>query len=271
MGEMKQNRVALVTGASSGIGLACAELLARRGFRVYGASRHPKDSSTFESVCMDVTVESSVSDRVANVLQREGRLDIVVNNAGAGLAGSIEDTSIEEAREQFELNFFGVLRVCRAVLPSMRACRSGLIVNIGSIAGQIAVPYQGVYSASKFALEGLSEALRFEVAPFGIRVVLIEPGDHRTLFTANRRRTKASLLDSGYRERCDRAVARMAADEESGSDPNSVARMLGRIVNLSRPRLRYTTGPASERAAVWLKRLMPNTVIEKAVEHHYSR
>lgn len=268
---MEENRVALVTGASSGIGFACADLLAVRGFRVYGASRNPPAGCPFEPVRMDVRDECSVNTGVANLIQREGRLDILVNNAGIVIAGGIEDTSIEEAREQFEVNFFGAMRVCRAALPVMREQRSGIIVNIGSIAGLMAVPYQGIYSASKFALEGFSESLRMEAGPFGIRVVLVEPGDHCTSFTSNRRRTQASFSNPAYRDRCTRAVERMADDEQGGSDPKAVAQLLGRIIDLSRPRLRYTVGPAYERAAVWLKRLMPYAVVEWAIGRYYSK
>src|SRR5579872_2559800 len=185
MGGMKENRVALVTGASSGIGRACAELLAARDFRVYGASRHPLPGSSFESLPMDVRDEESVTAGIASIVQREGRLDVIVNNAGIAIAGAVEDTSVEEAKDQFDVNFFGALRVCRAVLPVLRDQRSGTIVNIGSIGGLIALPFQGLYSASKFALEGLSESLRLEVAPFGIHVVLIEPGDQQTPLTEN--------------------------------------------------------------------------------------
>ena len=193
---------------------------------------------------MDVRDDASVRAAVADLVAREGRIDVVVNNAGIAVAGAVEDTSIEEALEQFDVNFFGVLRVCRAVLPHMRARRSGCIVNIGSIAGLVAVPYQGLYSASKFALEGLSEALRLEVRPFGIRVVLIEPGDHRTGLTDNRRATAAARENPAYRDRYERAVARMAADERGGPAPEAVARLVRRIVELKKPRLRYTAGPA---------------------------
>lgn len=253
----------MVTGASSGIGKSCAELLAESGFRVYGASRH----SNFP---MDVRSEASVRAAVAAVIAREGRIDVVVNNAGIALAGAIEDTSVEEAMAQFDVNFFGVLRVCRVVLPVMRELRSGCIVNIGSIAGMVAVPYQGLYSASKFALEGLSEALRLEVRPFGIRVVLIEPGDHRTGLTENRRATAASRENPAYRDRYERAVARMAADERNGPAPEAVARLLRRILALKRPRLRYTVGPVTERAAPALKRLLPYAAIEKLMNTYYS-
>ena len=261
---MNENRVALVTGASSGIGSACAALLTARGLRVYAASRT-------SPLRMDVTDDDSVHAAVDEIIRNEGRLDVVVNNAGIALAGAVEDTSLDEAKAQFDVNFFGVLRVCRAVLPVLRQQRSGYIVNIGSIGGLVAIPYQGLYSASKFALEGLTESLRLEVRPFGVNVVLIEPGDHRTSLTANRLRAAESGSNSVYRERCDRAIARMAADEQAGAAPEAAARLLYRIINRAHPRLRYTVGPAPERAAVWLKRLMPYAVVEKVIGRYYSQ
>jgi NAD(P)-dependent dehydrogenase (short-subunit alcohol dehydrogenase family) len=267
----EQQKVVLVTGASSGIGRACAEHLAGSGYSVYGASRHPAAGSGVESIAMDVTDDASVRDAVACIIDREGRIDILVNNAGVALAGAVEDTTVHEARKQFEVNFFGVLRVCRAVLPTMRQQRSGYIVNIGSIAGLVAVPYQGFYSASKFAMEGLSESLRLEVSRFGIHVVLIEPGDHRTGLTANRIRTAASETNPAYRDRFSIAAARMEADEQNGPEPEAIARLLYRIVEKARPRLRYTAGPVPQRAAVWLKRLLPYSLVEKVIEFYYSR
>ena len=186
--DTENKRVVLVTGASSGIGLACATHLAGRGYRVYGTSRRPGagQAGSLAMLAADVTDDGSVEQAVATVLDREGRLDIVVNNAGMGIAGPVENTSIEQAKWQLEVNFFGAFRVCRAALPAMRKQGSGYIVNIGSIGGLIAIPYQAMYSASKFALEGMSEALRMEVRPFGVRVVIIEPGDHKTGITQNR-------------------------------------------------------------------------------------
>lgn len=248
-------RVILVTGASSGIGRSCVEWLTQRGHRVYAASRTSE-------LRMDVRDDASVQAAVATILDREQRLDVVINNAGYGVAGAVEDTSIDEARQQFEVNFFGVLRVCRAVLPIMRAQKQGTIVNIGSIGGLIGIPYQGLYSATKFALEGVTESLRLEVRDFGIKVVLIEPGDHRTGFTQNRLWTAASGSGSVYRSACERAVGHMAADEQAGPAPERVARLVARVIETQRPRLRYTVGPASQRAAVWLKRLLPYSAIE---------
>lgn len=258
----------LVTGASSGIGACCATLLAKNGDRVYGGSRGAVTAPGVEPLTLDVTDNASVAQAIETILMREGRLDVLVNNAGFGIAGAIEDTSIDEAREQFEVNFFGILRLCRAVLPGMRQQQAGYIVNIGSIGGLIAIPFQGFYSASKFALEGLSEALRLEVRPFGIRVVLIEPGDHRTSFTQNRLSTRNSTSDSPYRDRSQRAIARMASDEQGGPSPEGIARLLNKVLNHPNPRLRYTVGPAAQRAAVWLKRALPYAAIEKIMQYY---
>lgn len=266
-------RVVLVTGASLGIGKCCAEYLSRKGCRVYGGSRNPGFSSAgvppVVPLRMDVTSDDDVRHAIAQVLDREGRLDVVVNNAGMGIAGAVEDTTVEEAMEQFDVNFFGVLRVCRAVLPVMRKQGTGYIINIGSIGGLIAIPFQGLYSASKFALEGLTESLRLETAGLGIRVVLIEPGDHRTSFTQNRRRT-ASSDNPAYRAPFERAIARMATDEQAGPEPDPIARLVYKLIYMRNPRLRYTVGPFPQRAAVWLKRATPHAFMERIMKLYYA-
>jgi NAD(P)-dependent dehydrogenase (short-subunit alcohol dehydrogenase family) len=267
--EKQINRVVLVTGASSGIGLACATHLAQHGYRVYGTSRRVTHSQGDVTMLRaDVTDDDSVKGLVAEILAREQRLDIVVNNAGMGIAGPVEDTSIEEARRQLEVNFFGAFRVCRAALPAMRNQGGGYLVNIGSIGGLVAIPYQAMYSASKFALEGFSESLRMEVNPFGIRVVIIEPGDHKTAITENRRLAETS--GSPYSSSFNAAIAKTAHDEQSGPSPEQIARLLHRIVNLPNPRLRYTIGPAPQRAVVWLKRLAPNSFLEYVMRTYYG-
>lgn len=280
------HRVILITGASSGIGRACAEHLAGLGHRVYGTSRRatfpepspPKaardpdgsaEPSGITLIPMDVTDDTSVERAVRYVLETAGRLDVIVNNAGMGIAGAVEDTSLEEARLQFETSFFGMLRVCRAAIPAMREQRSGLIVNVSSVAGVMGIPFQGLYSASKFAVEGLSEALRLEVAPFGLRVVVIEPGDFTTGFTANRRRTAASITNPAYAEACRRAIEVMEHDEAAGGPPIPVARLLARIVTSSSPRLRYAVGPLPERAAIVLKGLVPHRLFAWAIGKYY--
>lgn len=268
------DRVVLITGASSGIGRACAERLAANGYHVYGTSRHPEKQASpasFTMLAMDVTSERSIRDCIDTIMDREGRLDIVVNNAGAGLAGAVENCSLEEARALFDLNFFGTLSVCRAVLPILRQQRGGYIVNIGSIGGLIAVPYQALYSASKFALEGLTEALRLEAGQWKIKVVLIEPGDHRTAFTQNRAWAAASAAqDNVYRSIEQTAVRRMELDEQNGPDPVRVATLLHRVVTTPNPRLRYTVGPIVQRAAVWLKRWLPYRFLAYGMRRYYK-
>ncbi len=270
-------RVVLVTGATSGVGEAVALHLAGKGHRVYGAGRSalplPLESneSGVSFLRMNVDDEHSVRQGVSAILHREGRLDVVVNSAGFGLAGAIEETSLEEALAQFQTNFFGVLRVCRAVLPSMRENRLGYIVNISSLAGVFAVPFQGLYSASKFALEGLSEALRMEVRPFGVRVVLIEPGDMSTGFTASKRiAAQASGEGSPYRDRFDRALEVSRTEETHGPSPAAIGPLVAKIIATAEPRLRYTYGPFSQTSAVILKRTLPQGTFEGLMMAHYG-
>ena len=262
-------RVVLITGASSGIGRACAVRLATAGDRVYGTSRRTDVDapSGVTMIQMDVDDERSVDAGVNRILAAAGRIDVVVNNAGFGIGGALEDTPIADAEALFNTNFFGVLRVCRAVLPTMRAQRSGTIVNISSLAGRIGLPFQGMYSATKFAVEGATEALRMEVRPFGIRVVLIEPGDFRTGFTAHRRRIAPA--DSAYTAYMDRALHVAETDEMNGASPEAVARLVERVIRVPTPRVRYTVGGMSQRMAAGLKRVLPSRVFEWGLRHYY--
>lgn len=262
----------LITGARTGIGRACAEALAQSGYRVYGTSRHPprEEAPPFKWLPMDVDDSASVDDGIAQIVAETGGLDVVVNNAGFGYGGAIEDTSVEEAKALFETNFFGVLRVCRAVLPVMRRQGHGLIVNISSIGGVMGLPYQGMYSATKFALEGMSEALRLEVKPFGVHVVLIEPGDVRTSFTENRRHTLASQTSPVYRDLYHRVLAKIEADERGGIAPEAVARLLLRVVRRRSPAPRYVVGPFYEQLAVWAKRWLPARAFEWLLMKNYN-
>jgi len=269
-----EGQVALVTGASSGLGASCATLLSCKGFETFAAARSLSDEDAapglhLHSVKMDVDAEVSVRDGIDRVLRKAGRLDIVVNCAGFGIGGSVEDTSIDEAKRQFETNFFGILRVCRAVLPSLRGQRSGRIVNVSSIAGRMGLPFQGLYSATKFAIEGVTEALRMELRPFGIHVSLIEPGDFRTGFTASRVRV-ATGGDGPYADRLARAMAVAESDEMGGQSPDRVARLLLKILRSRSPRLRYTVGPLSQRLSAIAKPLLPAGFVEREVMRHYN-
>jgi NAD(P)-dependent dehydrogenase (short-subunit alcohol dehydrogenase family) len=274
-----KNRVVLIVGASSGIGYHCAIHLHNLGYRVYGTSRRADqlvvsassdERYPFRLIQMDVNDDASVAAGVDNLLQHESRIDVVVNSAGYGIAGAVEDTSIEEAKQQFETNFFGVLRVCRVVLPVMRKQQYGYIINVGSIGGILGIPFQSIYSATKFALEGLSEALRMEVAPFGIRVVLIEPGNYRTEFTASRVTTAGSRENAAYQDTFKRALGVMEQDELNAPEPEAVARVVERAITAKSPRLRYVVDPTVARLAPMLKRLLPYPLVEYGLKHIFK-
>lgn len=264
--------VVLVTGASSGFGKAIAESLAADGHRVFGTVRTPRPDtgSAFTALRLDVTQDESVVAGVDEVLRTTGRIDAVINNAGMGIAGAVEDTTVEEARAQFETNFFGTHRVCRAVLPHLRARGAGHIINMSSLAGHVPLPFQGFYSASKFALEAYSEALRMELRPFGISVSMIEPGDFATGFTANRRMTAASTAASPYHGDCARAIARMARDEQANADLSPVVRAVRTILGTPRPAIRYPRATPVQRAFVAVRPFLPHTLAEFLVRDAYG-
>lgn len=265
-------KTVLITGASSGIGLACARWLAERGYRVFGASRTPpppEHATPFEHVPMDVTDDASVSAAIATVIARTGRIDVIVNNAGFGYAGAIEDTSVDEARAQLEANFLGVLRVLHQILPHMRAAGGGRVINVSSIGGLIGAPFQGLYSASKFALEGMSEVLRHEVRADNIHVSLVEPGDFNTGFTANRRIVRRAGEGSPYHEQFARTLAVIERDEANAPAPQAIARLIERIIRAPRPALRYPIGPFLQRLGVTLRKFLPAMLFELIVRLLY--
>lgn len=259
-------KVVLITGATSGIGLACAAHLAGRGWHVFGtrlgSSAGTPTGSAFEMITMDVDDDASVQAGVDSLLAKTGRLDGVVNNAGISLMGPIEDTATDEAKAQMETNFFGVLRVCRATLPALRKQGGGHMINVSSLAAVVGLPFSGLYSASKFALEGMTESLRHETRPFGIQVVLVEPGDFRTAITSKRRTTRASETNAAYREEFARFKVKQDQDEAQAPDPQAVANLIEAILNNPRPRLRYTVGMIGQRIVVPLKKFLPQSLFE---------
>lgn len=262
--------VILVTGASSGFGKAIAEALHARGHQVWGASRRPQPGVEYKSLSMDVTREDSVQAGVAQILRDAGRIDAVVNNAGCGIAGAVEDTSDDEAHAQLETNFFGVHRVCRAVMPHMRAARSGRIVNMSSLGGLVSLPFQSFYAASKFAVEAYTEALRMELKAFGIQVSMVEPGDFSTGFTASRRMTAATTAQSPYFEVATRAVGRMSEDEGKNQDISPVIRAVMSALESSSPRLRYPVASAIQRFLVALRPFLPQPWFEYLIMDNYK-
>ncbi|MEM3087425.1 MAG: SDR family NAD(P)-dependent oxidoreductase [Halobacteria archaeon] len=266
---MADARVVLVTGASSGIGQATARLLAREGFRVFGTSRKPAAGKVdgVEMVPLDVTSEATVRECVETVLNRAGRVDGLVNNAGHELAGAVEETALEDAKAQFETNFFGTHRMTRAVLPHMRARRSGHLVTIGSLAGVIPIPFVGFYSATKFALEGYTEALRHEVRPFGIRVSIVEPSFMRTGLQGARRWASEEIPDYGpWRSR---AMGRVTLYENRDPHPEKVAAVVLRILRSPNPRLRHPVG-RNARAYALGRRLMAEPLFERGTRRFFA-
>jgi NAD(P)-dependent dehydrogenase (short-subunit alcohol dehydrogenase family) len=259
-------KVVLITGASAGIGRACADRLQGAGWTVVGASRRGTSSGSWQGLVIDVDSDDSVRDGVAEVLARHGRLDALVASAGWGVAGAVEHTTIDEAKAQVETNFWGATRVVQAVLPAMRTQGGGRIVLVSSIGGVVAIPFQAFYSASKFALEGLGEALAYEVAPFGIHVTLVQPGNVRTDFTANRKMALASTHDPVYRLALDTAVGVMARDEANGVPPEDVAALVQKVLEDRRPPRRVSVGKAGERVGILAKRLLPHRVFEAAAK-----
>ncbi len=251
-----------MTGASAGIGRATSNLLAAMGWTVVGASRRGTDGEGWAGLVMDVDDDASVRAGVQEALALHGRIDAVVANAGYGLAGPVETTGMEEARAQLETNFWGAVRVTSAALPFMREHGGGRVVLMSSIGGLIAIPYQAYYSASKFALEGWAEALAYEVAPFGITVSLVEPGNVSTDFTSARR--DAAAPAGPYASALHHAIEVMERDEQSGADPVEVARTVLALLDAKRPRRRVSVGRAGERVGLLAKRVLPHRWFEAA-------
>jgi NAD(P)-dependent dehydrogenase (short-subunit alcohol dehydrogenase family) len=274
MTEAQPARVVLVTGASSGFGLAIARELHAAGCRVYGTSRKAEGGFNphggFTLIAMDVDDDASVEAGVRHVVEREGRLDIVVSNAGMGIAGAIEDTATEEAKAQFETNFFGNHRVCRAALPHLRRRERAHIVVIGSLAGLFGIPFQGFYSATKFALEGYCEALRIELRQTGVQVAIVEPGDFATGFTAARRTVAARGPGSAYRAAFERALEVIEADETGGADPADLAAAVRKIIETLAPALRHPVGADDQLVLAQAKASVPAETFEGWIAAHFE-
>jgi NAD(P)-dependent dehydrogenase (short-subunit alcohol dehydrogenase family) len=258
------SKVILVTGASAGIGKACADRLHNSGWTVFGASRRATPSGGWFPIAMDVDDDAAVADGVNRVLRDQGRIDAVVACAGWGLAGPVEDTPIAAAKGQFETNFWGAVRLVQASLPAMRQQGGGRIVLVSSLGGLIGLPFQAFYSASKFAMEGYGEALAYEIAPFGIQVTLVEPGNIVTDFTSSRRQVGPAGGDSTYAAASGKAITVMERDEQNGASPDVVAAVIERVLLDKRAPRRISAGKFDERIGVLGKRLLPHSLFEKA-------
>ncbi len=261
-------QVALITGVSSGIGQATARRLASLGYRTFGTVREhfePQPGS-IELVRIDVRDRDSVEEGVASVFEAAGRIDVLVNNAGASMIGAAEETSPEEAHELFETNFFGLMRMTQAVLPAMRAQRSGRIINISSVLGFLPAPFMSVYAATKHAVEGYSESLDHEVRNFGVRVIVVEPGFTRTNLGRHNRDGHPVSVYSMDRER---AAASIGEHIKHGADPATVADVVARAATASTPALHYQAG-ANARLLRVLRSIAPAGLVDRGVRRTFG-
>ena len=265
------SKVVLITGGSSGIGKAIGEFLFHKGFTVYGTSRNPEKviNSVFPLIALDVRSVESIKHAVEKVISISKRIDVVINNAGVGITGPIEETPTDEMRNNFETNFFGPIEVIKSVLPQMRKQKSGLIINITSIAGYMGLPYRGIYSASKGALELVSEAISIEVKPFGINIVNIAPGEFATDIAAHRYHAPI-LENSAYKPAYENTLGMMNSHIHSGEDPNDFAKEVYNIIQEKNPNLHYKIGAFMQKFSIVLKRILPDRIYESMLTNHYT-
>jgi NAD(P)-dependent dehydrogenase (short-subunit alcohol dehydrogenase family) len=256
---------------SSGIGKSVGEYLQSKGFIVYGTSRNPErvTGSVFPLVALDVRNAESIKSAIARVIAKEGRLDVLINNAGVGITGPLEEIPAEEIKNNFETNLFGPIEVMKAVLPQMRSQKNGLIINVTSIAGYMGLPYRSVYSASKGALELITEALRMEVKSFGIHITNIAPGDFATNIATGRYHAPL-VKGSAYEVPYGNTLNMMNTHVDSGSDPMQMAHAVYTIINTPAPKVHYKIGAFMQKFSIVLKRALPDKMYERLLMNHYK-
>ena len=265
-------KVILITGISSGFGRETSGLLSERGHIVYGTVRNnPPAISGVNCLIMDLTDHESIKNAVSTVILKEGRIDVLINNAGMHTGGPSETIPMEYIRKQMDTNFLGMVQIIREVLPVMRRQGSGTIINFSSIGGLMGLPYQPYYSASKFAIEGFSEALRMEISSFNIKVVVINPGDFHTNNSANRRNFLAPTdKDDPYYEQYQKTLQKIEKDEGKGWTPEVLAKKLVGIVECKNPRQRYIIGPFEQKLSVFLKAILPGRFFRAIIQDYYK-
>lgn len=264
-------KVVLITGGSSGIGKAIGEYLTEKGYQVFGTSRNPENlsQSIFPILKMDVKDNQSIKAVFSEILNKTQRIDVVINNAGVGITGPIEETPEEEIKKAFQTNFHGPINVIKAVLPQMRQQGFGHIVNITSIAGYMGLPYRGIYSASKAALEITIEAMRMETLQFGIKMTNIAPGDFATNIAAGRYHSPV-LDNSPYKKDYGNTLKMMNEHVDNGSDPQEMAKAVHKIIETRNPRIHYKVGSPLQKFSIVLKRILPDKIYEQMLLKHYG-
>jgi NAD(P)-dependent dehydrogenase (short-subunit alcohol dehydrogenase family) len=265
------SKVVLITGGSSGIGKAVGEFLLQKGYTVYGTSRNPENinNSLFPLLSLDVRNVESINKAISEIIEKAGRVDVVINNAGVGITGPIEEIPSNEIKNNFEINLFGPIEVMKAVLPQMREQKTGLIINITSIAGYMGLPYRGVYSSSKAALEIITESISMEVKSFGVNVVNVAPGDFATNIASGRYHAPV-VKGSAYEIPYGNTLKQMDEHVDSGSNPEEMAFAIYQIINEKNPKIHYKIGAFMQRFSVVLKRVLPDRIYEAMVMNHYK-
>ncbi len=262
-----ENKIAIVTGASSGIGFACAEKLSQDGYKVYSFSRSGKSENAVKGISCDVTDEKQVEEAFKTVFENEGRIDLLVNNAGFGISGAVEFTELSQAKKQFDVNFFGCFVCCKAVCKYMRKNGGGRIVNISSMAAPLSIPFQAFYSASKSAVNSLTLALANELHQFNISVCAFMPGDVKTAFTAQREKQEGGK--EIYGEIIQKSIERMEKDEQNGMSPEKIADAVCALAKRKHPKPLSTTGVSYKCFAV-LAKILPMSAVNRIVGLLYS-
>ena len=266
-----QSQIILITGASSGFGKITSQMLSEQGHIVYGTSRKTSENmGKVKMLVVDVTNTSSIQQAIGQIISEQGRIDVLINNAGMGIGGALELATEREVDIQMSTNFFGVVNMCKAVLPYMRKARKGKIINISSIGGVMGIPYQGFYSASKFAVEGYSEALALEVHPFNVKVCLVEPGDFNTGFTDNRNISELTRQDSDYGESFLNSLKIIEKEERNGCHPRKLGSSICKIVARKNPPFRTKVGPVVQVLFAMSKSWLPDRVMQYALQIFYA-
>ena len=262
-------KVVLVTGASSGIGLEIAEYLAKEGYNVYGGSRTAPSNDFFTALSLDVTSAESIHRAIESVMRKEGRIDVLINNAGVGSAGAVEKTPVEDIKKSFEINFYGVVRMCQGVLPHMRMQNYGRIINISTLGSMIGLPFRAFYSSSKGAMDLMTESLRLEVERYGIQACTIHPGEIKTNIAAHRV-ISTTEQDEIYGKTIKKAFDQLNASVDHGKDPALFGPYIDKVIRSQKLRRNYYIGTFSELLGIKLKKFLPYYIYEWILRAYFK-